>query len=172
MTAEILFIYTSDRPGSLEPIRRFLGSTSSHGFISPIFLVGVVLSVFGASVRVACYKHLGPNFTFKLTIRDKHTLVTTGPYAIVRHPAYISVMITLLGMTLCELSPGSWWTEAKLFTQPLGKIISVLWVANVLWTATLLLRARKEDEMLKGAFGKEWEEYARKVRYWYIPGVI
>lgn len=36
----------------------------------------------------------------------------------------------------------------------------------------LAVRPRAEDVHLRGKFGEEWEQYARRVRWWLIPGVI
>jgi protein-S-isoprenylcysteine O-methyltransferase Ste14 len=151
---------------------RNTGAVSPHGFVSITFLIGVLFAVMGGGIRIACYRTLGAHFTYDLTIRDKHKLVTTGPYAIVRHPSYVGVELLLLGVTLSEFTPGSWWFEAGLYSRPLGIGIAVIWSSILCFLSTLLLRAPTEDEMLRGAFGEEWEAYARRVPFWYIPGII
>lgn len=47
---------------------------------------------------------MGSMFTFEMSIRKNHELVTSGPYAIVRHPGYTSVMLVVIGMLLVHLS--------------------------------------------------------------------
>ena len=33
-------------------------------------------------------------------------------------------------------------------------------------------RAVAEDEQMKNRFGQEWERYATRVRYWFVPGLV
>lgn len=35
----------------------------------------------------------------------------------------------------------------------------------------VILRAKKEDEYLREAFKDEWEEWARRVSYMFLPGI-
>ncbi|KAJ7923243.1 hypothetical protein B0H13DRAFT_1477462, partial [Mycena leptocephala] len=55
---------------------------------SPLVAIGTALIANGAILRLFCYRALGQYFTFKTAIARNHKLVTTGPYSIVRHPAY------------------------------------------------------------------------------------
>src|SRR6266511_1437639 len=50
------------------------------------FLIGTFMTAFGGYIRWSCYRALGRLFTFEMSIRDEHELVTQGPYAWVRHP--------------------------------------------------------------------------------------
>jgi len=34
------------------------------------------------------------------------------------------------------------------------------------------VRAVAEDEQMRNTFGEEWENYATKVRYWFVPGLV
>lgn len=38
------------------------------------------------------------------------------------------------------------------------------------WLAIGVHRARAEDAELRKYFGKEWDTYAQKVRWWFVPG--
>ena len=51
-----------------------------------------------------------------------------------------------------------------------GVVLSVL-VGMVYVSWLFVKRAEAEDQALKEAFGKEWEEWARVVRYRFIPGL-
>ena len=33
-------------------------------------------------------------------------------------------------------------------------------------------RAIAEDEQMRNKFGEEWERYAMKVGYWFVPGLV
>lgn len=68
--------------------------------ISPVFLLGTFLAAFGGYIRYACYRELGSMFTFEMSIRKDHRLVTTGPYGVVRHPGYFGGLCAILGIVL------------------------------------------------------------------------
>ena len=61
-------------------------------------VIGTALATFGGYIRWACYSALGRLFTFEMSIRDDHRLVTDGPYAWVRHPGYTGVLSTFIGL--------------------------------------------------------------------------
>ena len=44
------------------------------------FILGVCLLGVGTLIRVSCYRALGRFFTFELSIKTEHTLITEGPY--------------------------------------------------------------------------------------------
>ncbi|RIA82156.1 hypothetical protein C1645_881195, partial [Glomus cerebriforme] len=44
-------------------------------------------SIGGALLRLWCYKCLKDFFTFNVTIKENHKLITTGPYSLLVHPS-------------------------------------------------------------------------------------
>ena len=76
-----------------------------------------------------------------------HRLITRGPFAVVRHPMYLGLMLASVGGLLVYRT----WTLVFALTF-LG----------------LFVRARREEEALAAEFGAEWEEYKRRVPGW-IP---
>ncbi len=77
-----------------------------------------------------------------------HRLVTSGPFALVRHPMYVGGIMAELGAVL-------------LYRTWAALVVAV----NV---PVLLLRAGREEEALSAEFGEQWEEYRRRVPAW-IP---
>ncbi|RLT43999.1 MAG: isoprenylcysteine carboxylmethyltransferase family protein [Chloroflexi bacterium] len=79
------------------------------------------------------------------------TVVSTGPYAVVRHPMYAGALILFLATPLLL---GSWWGLA----------------AAVALTAAMSLRIPLEERELRRSL-PGYAEYALRVRYRLLPGV-
>ncbi|KAI0062496.1 hypothetical protein BV25DRAFT_1870267 [Artomyces pyxidatus] len=138
--------------------------------ITPHFLAGFALVVVGAVLRLACYRELGRQFTFELVLRDKHQLITTGPYSFVRHPSYTGLFCLFVGGALVLFGHGSWFWEGGAMNTPVGSLYFAVWV---LWRAVsavnLLVRTVSEDRFLKEAFGNEWVEWETTTPYKVVP---
>ena len=78
-------------------------------------------------------------------------VISSGPYAIVRHPMYVGVLVLVIGM---PLALGSCW----------GLVFLLL---NV---AVLVLRILDEERMLQSDLDG-YTAYMRSVRYRLVPGV-
>ena len=95
--------------------------------------------------------------------------MTDGPYAYIRHPMYTAIILAFFGMSACELSAGSWWSEEHVFDSFLGKCIGLLGACAALQIVWVVSRAPARDRMLRGTCGREWDDWARKVPYRCIP---
>ncbi|KAF8905421.1 hypothetical protein CPB85DRAFT_1224685 [Mucidula mucida] len=139
--------------------------------ITPLFLLGNVLTITGTAIRIACYRTLGSQFTFELSIFKNHRLVVDGPYAFVRHPSYSGMILTIIGAICSQLS-GSWITQSGLLETCVGKVLVAYWVlvASAV-IVSLILRIPSEDKMLRSAFGVEWDRWCRRVPYCLVPGI-
>jgi protein-S-isoprenylcysteine O-methyltransferase Ste14 len=80
-----------------------------------------------------------------------HTVVSTGPYAVVRHPLYSAVLIMLPSTALML---GSWYG------------LAVSFVLN----GAILIRTVMEDRKLKLEL-PGYAEYATRIRYRLVPGI-
>ncbi|KAJ7875644.1 hypothetical protein B0H13DRAFT_2056536 [Mycena leptocephala] len=101
-----------------------------------------------------CYTTLRTLFTFELGIRADHRLITTGLYAVVRHPELLRRRARRTGIVMCTLAPGSWAVECTGLVGP--RSLAALWVVGF---------------GAAGRFGKEWEDWATRVPCWIVPGV-
>jgi protein-S-isoprenylcysteine O-methyltransferase Ste14 len=81
-----------------------------------------------------------------------HTVISTGPYAFVRHPMYLAVLLFGLGS---GPALGSWWSG-----------LALLPVLVVFVRRTLL-----EDRMLHDEL-PGYRDYARRVHYRVVPGIF
>ncbi len=80
-----------------------------------------------------------------------HTVISTGPYAIVRHPLYSGALIYMPAMALML---GSWWGLAT----------------SVVLAGMLILRTFMEDRVLQRGL-EGYQEYTQRVRYRLVPFV-
>lgn len=115
---------------------------------------------------------MGVHFTFNLSLLKEHKLITTGPYAYVRHPSYTALILTVVGIFLCELSGGSWYTETRGFDSPVGKGIALLAGCCVAILVSVVSRVTKEDKLLSDNFGEEWKEWQQRVPCRFVPGLL
>ena len=80
-----------------------------------------------------------------------HHVVSTGPYAIIRHPGYSSAFVSYLGMVLMLGSP--WALIPFVFQQ-----------------VVLVTRTALEDKLLQAEL-PGYVEYTQQTRYRLIPGI-
>ncbi|TFK84028.1 hypothetical protein K466DRAFT_497326 [Polyporus arcularius HHB13444] len=138
--------------------------------LTPASVAACLLAISGGLLRRWCHRTLGRFFTLEVGIQDGHKLVTSGPYGIVRHPAYIGGLLMIAGNFMLLLSRGSFFTESGLRSTWVGKVIATTVVAHLTWVAVgSLYRTRTEDELMKREFGKSWEEWSQKTPYRILP---
>ncbi|KAJ7510987.1 hypothetical protein B0H11DRAFT_2152294 [Mycena galericulata] len=147
-----------------------LGERHVAGGLTTSFLFGTSLIITGAIIRFFCFRELGRQFTFAVCLRDDHILVTSGPYAVVRHPSYTGGNMTFLGATLVVLSDGSWWLGGG-YTTAWGRFLTFNFAGSLILYVPAFLRGAKEDAYLRKWFGRDWERFAHNVPYRYIPGI-
>jgi protein-S-isoprenylcysteine O-methyltransferase Ste14 len=86
---------------------------------------------------------LGKEWSPHLQMREQHHLVTTGPYARMRHPIYAAYLVF---MTSIALVTANWFFIALL-------VVSIV---------VLALRIPKEEQMLIETFGEEYKKYMQR----------
>ncbi|KAI0754824.1 hypothetical protein C8Q80DRAFT_1266380 [Daedaleopsis nitida] len=156
------------------PMLAWRPATSALGVrMTSVFLLGTLLCTLGGIVRILCYRALGRHFTFELSLRRDHKLVTDGPYAVVRHPSYTALIMVTVGTLLCLTSSGSWLAESGIMNTLIGGLLVVAWAAEVAWIPiVMVLRVDTEDEILRTEFKDEWLAWSRRTPYKLIPGLI
>jgi protein-S-isoprenylcysteine O-methyltransferase Ste14 len=94
----ILLIATVLRPPSL---REFLAETQrSAGHSDILGWTGVVLCAFGFGLAIIARWHLGRNWGMPMSRKEQPELVTSGPYAHLRHPIYTGLILAMLGSAI------------------------------------------------------------------------
>ncbi|KAG1823963.1 uncharacterized protein BJ212DRAFT_1262618, partial [Suillus subaureus] len=124
-------------------------------------------------LRLYCILTLGKLWSYHLSVRKEHRLVTSGPYSVVRHPSYTGLLLQSAGAVIMYGSQGSWMRQSGILQVPFIKVLAVtgFFVSTTLCAWISINRPAVEDQMLQRALGKEWENWAKKVRYRLIPGV-
>jgi protein-S-isoprenylcysteine O-methyltransferase Ste14 len=135
------------------------------------FVSGTLVASLASMLRFASFRALGHHFTYQLAILPSHKLVTTGPYAYVRHPSYTALPLIISGCALSFTSRGTvlreWIGESGGADRTVFRaLVGMLYVG---WQ--FVKRAKVEDQVLKEEFGEEWEKWARVVKYRFIPGI-
>jgi len=106
--------------------------------------VGLALMVAGAVFNVLGRLYLKSNWANQIKIYEGHWLVTKGPFAVVRHPLYASLIWMFVGGSLI-------YANAAALLLALGVFVPMMYV-----------RARKEDALLEQAFGEQFDAYRRR----------
>lgn len=75
------------------------------------FVIGVAALIAGSLLRRHCWRLLGASFTGDVRARPDQPIVTTGAYALVRHPSYSAGILMNIGL---GLALGSWASTAVL----------------------------------------------------------
>lgn len=124
----------------------------SAGFSLPVEIAGLALIVFGYVLASYAFVE-NAYFSGTVRIQDErgHKVVSSGPYAWVRHPGYLGSLIASLGMPL--LLDSAW-----------------AFIPVVIFGAVFFLRTSLEDRFLQANL-PGYREYAQKVRYRLLPGV-
>jgi protein-S-isoprenylcysteine O-methyltransferase Ste14 len=86
-----------------------------------------------------------------IEVADNQRVISTGPYAIVRHPMYASGLLSLIG---APLALGSWW----------GFVPVAVMMPLLIW------RLLDEERMLAGTL-PGYVEYRHRVRHRLVPFV-
>ena len=114
--------------------------------------LGIILFILADVLSWTATRVLGKQWRVDAGLNAEHELVTQGPYRLVRHPIYTSV--------LCVL----WATGFILLPLPL------LLLATVPAVIGTEIRVRIEDGLLASRFGARFDDYRRNVAA-YIPFV-
>jgi protein-S-isoprenylcysteine O-methyltransferase Ste14 len=123
------------------PLRWLYLQTWPAGFWS--FWLGAAVMVAGLLFAVWAREHLGSNWSRSVTIKRDHELITTGPYAMVRHPIYTGILAGFLGTAIA-------------LSEVRGFIAFVL-IFLILW-----IKLRMEEQWMRSQFGETYATYAHQ----------
>jgi protein-S-isoprenylcysteine O-methyltransferase Ste14 len=116
------------------------------------FWIGTVITLVGLAFSVWARRHLGRNWSAIVTLKQGHELVTSGPYALVRHPIYTGLLFGFIGTAIAQ-----------------GRRTGLL--AVVLFYLTALRKYRLEERWMRERFGIAYDAYRSRVKA-IIPFVL
>ena len=122
---------------------------SISGWVIAIGYLMFVASYAWIAWAQAVNRHFEP--TVRIQTDRGHTVIDTGPYAIVRHPGYVGALGFAVGMALAL---GSWWAL----------------VPAALAIALLVGRTLAEEATLAAEL-PGYADYMRRVHWRWIPGI-
>ena len=105
--------------------------------------LGLVMEVAGLLFSAWARVHLGKFWSARVTLKQGHELIQSGPYARVRHPIYSGIGLAMLGTALFS---GQW-------RALIGAAIFIVghW-----------LKSRREEALLSSRFGPAYAEYCQR----------
>jgi len=108
-----------------------------------LYFPGLALVLWG---RLTLGRMYNVSSSFGAQLYADQELVMHGPFAYVRHPMYLGILVASFGGLLLYRT----WTLVFTTLNFLG----------------LIVRARREEQALAAEFGEQWEAYCRKVPAW------
>jgi len=113
--------------------------------------IGVVLCALGIGLALWARTHLGRNWGLPMTRREDPELVTSGPYALVRHPIYGGIILAMLGSAIAQ---------SPFWLVPLG-----------VFGAYFVYSARREERLMTEQFPRAYPAYRARTKM-FIPYVV
>ncbi|NHJ14287.1 MAG: isoprenylcysteine carboxylmethyltransferase family protein, partial [Candidatus Thorarchaeota archaeon] len=105
--------------------------------------LGISLGVLSIIYLMWTLRTLGKMWSYAIELKGEHKLITSGPYARVRHPMYAAHMVFNAGIVLVTLN----WVLLALLA------IGIPYTYNRMFT---------EEKMMAERFGEEYEQYMRQ----------
>lgn len=108
----------------------------------PLDVTGTALTWAGIVLALWARWHLGQYWSARITIKEDHKLIRTGPYARLRHPIYSGLDLAAIGSALAI---DRWRC-----------VVGVCLIILGYW-----IKAKKEEAMLTAQFGADFQEHCR-----------
>ena len=111
-----------------------------------ITIIGFIILWLGILLRNYSIKLLGKHFTPTVQLQQDHTLITAGPYGVIRHPSYLGALLAFVGIAIFLNS-----MAGTIFT------IAAMMVAY-------MVRIKAEEKALMALFGSVYTSYQKKTK--------
>jgi protein-S-isoprenylcysteine O-methyltransferase Ste14 len=114
--------------------------------------LGWLMAAAGLSFTVWARRHLAANWSGEVTLKAGHELITSGPYALVRHPIYTGLWVGVVGSALAL---GEW-----------RGLVAVAVLGLSQWR-----KLKIEERAMRRQFGERYLAYEQRVAA-FIPFVL
>jgi len=116
----------------------------SHPLFTPTLILGwagALLTAIGIGFAIWARVNIGRNWSSHPAVKEHHQLVTTGPYAYVRHPIYSGILLAALGTALTTSIFG------------IGMLVFI--------SITFAWRMNKEEKIMLELFPEQYPAYQK-----------
>jgi len=117
-----------------------------------MFVASAAISVLGLVIALWARSALGRNWSYQVTLKDGHELVTDGPYAAIRHPIYTAVILLFVGIMLL-----------------IPSISAVIGIGLIVWSCWIKLR--QEETLMIQQFPDAYPAYMARTKR-LVPGLV
>lgn len=147
----ILFWFLEASPGG--PRGSSTANLLAWGSVSNIALniTGVILCGAGIAFAIWARTYLGKNWGMPMSLKENPELVTSGPYARVRHPIYTGVLLAMFGTML---------------------VVGFIWlILFIFFGIYFIFSAKKEEQIMASQFPDQYAAYKKRTKM-LIPFVL
>lgn len=106
--------------------------------------IGVVLCAFGVGLAIWARVHIGRNWGMPMSRKENPELVTTGSYAVIRHPIYAGILLAMIG--------------SALGTSPAWLLLVVLFAPY------FVASGRTEEKLMLEQFPEQYADYMKRTK--------
>ena len=106
---------------------------------------GFLIEVLGLCIAIWARITIGRNWSSKVTFKEKHKLVTKGPYTLVRHPIYTGITALFLGIAI--------------YVRTFACFLAILLIF-----LSFLIKSRQEEKLMLKHFPKEYSNYKKTTK--------
>jgi len=107
-------------------------------------LIGFVCAAFGIGLAILARAYLGRSWDMPMSNGANPELITTGPYALVRHPLYGGLLLAILGSAIAQ---------------------SALWLLPMIVYGPYFVRgARREEKLLIERYPERYPAYMKRTK--------
>ena len=111
---------------------------------SLLYFPGMLLVLWA---RITLGKNYFPSTGLGVQLFASHQLITSGPFALLRHPMYAGIILAAFGSLLIYMT----WTTLLL----------------ACFAPLITVRAHREEAALAMEFGEQWQTYCQRVPRWF-----